>query len=988
MIVFRDRAALEARRAVAAGPLAPLADSLAADLEPWLGRDIALPAEKARLTRHGGRCPADGTPLAFDPASPRRHRCPHCGTVCDDEAHYRWWIMSFHLWYAERGVHAALLHALRGDARHRRFATTVIESCAERYLDYPNRDNVLGPTRPFFSTYLESIWLLQLCAALDLLETAGAAEPGLSATARERLLEPSRALVASYDEGGSNRQVWNAAALAASSLLLGDRAAAERALLGPAGVGAQLRDGLLPDGSWYEGENYHQFAQRGLWYGMHLAGAAGIGIDAALVARFDRAAALPFLTAMPGLTVPARRDSPWNVSLRQWRFAEVAELGLARTRDDHVLRGALHALYDPAIPRGDTQRARSTAEAERNVPASGLTRADLGWRALVAALPELPALEAPAPGSLLLPWQGLAILRRDAGRVYVALDFGESGGGHGHPDRLNLLLAHDGVRWLDDAGTGSYTTDDLFWYRSALAHNAPFANHETPALAAGVLRAWDDLGDAGWVDAEFRGASPGVVLRRSLVAMPGYLLDHLEWDAPGDATIDLPLHVDGTVAGVVQWEGAGLRSLFGDRVRDEGFAWLRSLEFAVLADGEPVVLEGWAPRPGLVRSWPDVDGGAAPPADDGDTGVDGDAADGDGAELESAAGDDVDSGAGYDTTAADDRGATPDAGDPHRLQAWICAPDHFGLWRARAPGPAGTGPRRFHALSCGGGSGSLTIAWVWTPEAVASVHRDDDATTVELASGARHVHARAATGWRVEVDDDAGHRTISLGGLVATPPADTGRREPGHAVAESGAGDSGATRLPRSLPAHFELGEAHWRATEDDWVRSGAPRATVDVTADAGTLRVAVRVPDREPLFAPWREENELDNEAPDVNSDGVQLHLSAPERGLVMASWLLVPDDDGSVRFTPGGAAERDLSLTATFTRDDDGWAIAASWPRTGPLAGPGFRLDVLVNDISAERERRRGQLVLSGARGDRAYLAGDRQPADRYLPFAFPGA
>jgi len=52
------------------------------------------------------------------------------------------------------------------------FATSVLEACAEKYLSYPNVDNALGPTRPFFSTYLESIWLLQLCVALDLIENS------------------------------------------------------------------------------------------------------------------------------------------------------------------------------------------------------------------------------------------------------------------------------------------------------------------------------------------------------------------------------------------------------------------------------------------------------------------------------------------------------------------------------------------------------------------------------------------------------------------------------------------------------------------------------------------------------------------------------------------------------------------------------------------------------------------------------------------------
>ena len=106
------------RRSVAGGPLAPLADSLAADLDRLLpDEDFFIPGEKARLTRSGGRCARDGVLLEFDPRSPRRHRCPQCGRTYDDEAHYRWWVMGYQLWLAERAVQAAVLWALRGNPR-------------------------------------------------------------------------------------------------------------------------------------------------------------------------------------------------------------------------------------------------------------------------------------------------------------------------------------------------------------------------------------------------------------------------------------------------------------------------------------------------------------------------------------------------------------------------------------------------------------------------------------------------------------------------------------------------------------------------------------------------------------------------------------------------------------------------------------------------------------------------------------------------------
>ena len=504
---------LAERRAVAAGPLAPLARGLASELEPLLGRDVFVPREKARMTRAGGRCAADGAMLDFDPWSPRRHRCPRCGTEYARDEDYRWWIMSYHLWLAERAVHGALLHLLGGDVRHARVADDILASCAEQYLQWPNVDNVLGPTRPFFSTYLESIWLLQLCVALDLREAAEGPS-ALGGLVRERLIEPSRALIRSYDEGLSNRQTWNDAALLAAALACGDRAAAEEAVHSASGVVLHLERGLLVDGSWYEGENYHLFAHRALWYGVTMAERAAIELPETLRARFGEGFVTPFVTALPDFTFPSRRDAQYGVSLRQWRFAELCELGLARG-DDARLASALGRLYAGDLPRGDSGRARSTADVEKNLPPTALGRADLGWKSLLLARGDLPPLAPRAERSALLAGQGLAIVRRDEGRVYVALDYGHSGGGHGHPDRLNLLLVDGATRWLDDMGTGSYVDPSLHWYRSTLAHDAPLVNGRSQERVHGVLRAWEDRGGAGWVWAETDGIAPVAHVERT-----------------------------------------------------------------------------------------------------------------------------------------------------------------------------------------------------------------------------------------------------------------------------------------------------------------------------------------------------------------------------------------------------------------------------------------------------------------------------------------
>ena len=238
-----------------------------------------------------------------------------------------------------------------------------------------------------------------------------------------------------------------------------------------------------------------------------MAETAGITLDAKLIARFQEGFATPFATALPDFTLPSRKDSQYAISLRQPRFAELCELGLARS-DDERLTGALAAAVRRRQCRaGDTGRARSTADVERN--GTALSRADLGWRSLLHARATLPPLERSAPRSAHLTGQGISVFRRDDGDVYVALDWGQSGGGHGHPDRLNLLFVQGATRWLDDLGTGSYVDPSLHWYRSTLAHNAPLVDGHSQVRVDGSLLAHDERGGVGWTFAEADGSGAG-----------------------------------------------------------------------------------------------------------------------------------------------------------------------------------------------------------------------------------------------------------------------------------------------------------------------------------------------------------------------------------------------------------------------------------------------------------------------------------------------
>ena len=890
MSLLLDRAELEARRPVVAGPLDPLATSLADDLRKVVARPLYIPGQKALLSREGGRCPRDGTMLDFDPFSPREHRCPKCGETYRGDLHDGFWVYWYQLWLAERAVHAAVLSRLGVVPEAGAFVSRILDGYSDLYPRYPNVDNALGPTRPFFSTYLESIWLLQLCVAADLLESPGADR------FREAVVEPSVKLIASFDEGMSNRQVWNNAALIAAHRLLGRDDEAESVVWAESGVVSHLSEAMLADGTWYEGENYHFFAHRGLWYCMQLASKLNAGIPDDLVRRYDAGFRAPFLTSLPDLTFPSRRDSQYAVSLRQWRFAEMCELGLARA-DDRVLRGMLGRMYAEDVARGDTGRWRSTAEAERNLAATRLDRSDLGWKSLLMARPSLDLGDVQPLPSVLLDAQGIGVIRRDAGKVYVALDYGVSGGGHGHPDRLNLLISDGDRRILDDVGTGSYVDSSLHWYRSTLAHNAPLIDGRSQPRVNGALLAWEDRGAAGWarayVDPNF-----GRHLERTVVVMPDYVVDQLDWGAQVK-TLDLPLHIDAdVVADDAKWVGARLSGSDGG---EDGFRFLTETQRLSMSPGQSAV---------QLRAM-----------------------------VES-----------------------------RSVDVWVGGHAPFEVWRAKAPGAPGKPPSSFILLRSVDGVGRFRLVWSWSG-AVTSAELFPG-IVVTHASG-RHLHAPVDHGWHIDIEAGGARSSIDLEGLREDRP--DGEVEMIHEEVSAGPLEQGDS--PR-----IELGQASYRRSEESWEEAGRPSAVVEIIRKGDRLSLEVTVSRVERTFAAAGEANRLDNENADINGAGLQLYLA---RGATTAGYVIVPErESDALRVRPIDGWGADIPVAGRWSATSDGYRVTID-VEEDVAGGPGIGLELIVNEKPSGRERRRGQLVLSGAQGEFVYLRGDRHDLGRLISF-----
>jgi hypothetical protein len=519
--------------------LRALLGTIRARATPLLDRMPPLPRGKALLSQDGGVCAADGAPLTFDPWSPDRHSCRRCGRVETGERHHLHWARAQYLWIAERMVDLAVLAVLEEDSRAAQRLEALLAACEELYFACDNRDNVLGPTRLFFSTYLESLWVTHLIAAAFLAREAGLlSEDRIEGVGR--IADEAAGLIAEFNEGMSNRQTWHAAALTAIAAWFGDEELTQNSVEARTGLLGHLADGFGEDGLWFEGENYHLFALRGLITGMHWARVMGFDLleDDSLRQHFRAVVLAPSLTALPDLTFPARKDARYGISLAQPAFLELFEIGRAWLGPDEDLDRWLAALYAAPAPAADHYDAW-LHDAGREPPPRR-SRADLSPLALLAldAPPLAPADEWQGRSSF-LPSQGLAILRR--GDRYLSLECGDAGGGHGHPDRLHLTVHAGGVHWLPDPGAGSYVHDSLRWYRSVSAHNAPAVDGDSPEDNGARCEAFDAQGDWGWV----RGRAGEV--SRTVLAGPEWFVDIVELSAKEERSLELPWHLRGDV---------------------------------------------------------------------------------------------------------------------------------------------------------------------------------------------------------------------------------------------------------------------------------------------------------------------------------------------------------------------------------------------------------------------------------------------------------
>ena len=464
-------------------------DALLKSAGGWLGRTIKVP-ERGGQWWHWYSCPKDGTRLKT--VSPTKHRCPTCGKVYTGEPYDSVVVNRDHSALARATEELGLAWQLSGERPYAAKAAEILERYAERYLAYPRHTihghDRVGGGRVGPQTLDEAVWLIPVVRGYDLVWDA--LSPDQRETIETKLLRPCADVILEHKIGIHNIQCWKNSAVGLVGICLDEPRYLADAVTSPRGIRQQLAKGILDDGSWFEGAwGYHYYTMSAL---APLAEALrNVGVDV-YTDRYRSFYAAPLRFALPNGRLPAFNDSGEANAYGPWTRYEVA---YARWRD-------------PLFAAMLKDRRRTSRESLL----FGVSEPD--------ASAQFPA------GSRNYPVSGYAYLQCDEGTnaPVAVVDYAPHGGGHGHPEKLQLLLYARGEIVAPDPGCIAYGVPlHREWYRQTIAHNTVAVDRRSQKPCRGKLGLYAATPELAVVSASADDAYDGVRFRRTVAMLSGGL---------------------------------------------------------------------------------------------------------------------------------------------------------------------------------------------------------------------------------------------------------------------------------------------------------------------------------------------------------------------------------------------------------------------------------------------------------------------------------
>lgn len=530
------------------------------DFRYWRDHLVIPGPQTTSAWTHHYFCGDDGSPLRFDPDSPKSHVCQHCGRVYVGEPWDGAWRTKMHSAATAQAQRASLLAQLATDPGEAAdVLTTLLTTYATDYSSYELHGKNAGVGRVQPQGLDEAIWAIGLLRAARWAGEALSDDAALAAVSLARDVVPVlRPQVSKIH----NIHCWMIAALAECAVRTADDELLMECRDGEFGAEAQIRDGFHPEGIWFEiNAHYHYYTVSALLSYREASGLDGLSEEAA--ARLSRAITAPPLLAYDDNRLPAYADGWADCYVST--FAPQAEAA-ASLLPEHPI--ALGPYYD----RIDSNHVGLwDGSSRREGPSAPLT-----GRSSVAALVfgpnDVDAVAVPPRSSFVWPDAGIGVLRSDT--VRLAMRFGRPSGWHDHHDKLAVDL-QTASGWSSlDLGTSGYGAEITQWMRSSVAHNLVILGGKRQPDTTGCLVEADDqrlVAEASWGEG---------VVRRALALTDEGWTDESVVTAPPGTAVEWVFHGDGKVALTYRPENVPTTLA----IDDLGHGWLKDVRLATADD--------------------------------------------------------------------------------------------------------------------------------------------------------------------------------------------------------------------------------------------------------------------------------------------------------------------------------------------------------------------------------------------------------------------
>lgn len=478
---------------------------------------------------HDYTCPDDGARLKFREDKPHAHLCPVCKKEWTDEKRDATWRSYMHGRFSGRAGYCAMAYQITGDEKYACEAIRILTWYADHYAGFELGKGPAGRGKVHSQSLTEASWLTGIIEAADLAYPAMTTEQARHI--ETDLVRAAAEHVANYRDRFRihNIACWHNAAMACAGYFLGDPGLVRRATEGEYGFKQQIAKGILPDGMWYERSlGYHNYTADALI--RHATAAMHAGDDLHTLGRFREMLTLPLRLAFPNLSTPSFNDMGYATKPIGTRNLEIAVAWFG----DETAESALSRLVQKGASRAN----------------------DTAWQ-WGRALPD--ALDFQLPPSANLEGTGVAVLRSATGEdaLCAMIEYGEHGGGHGHPDKLQVIFYGLHEQLLPDMGTVGYGNPmHAGWFKTTPSHNTVTIGGRNMANITGKCEGFEANDRYAAAVASAHTAYKGWRLTRRILLVDRFLIDDftidgsspeiLDWftRAPGDLEVGVELEPD------------------------------------------------------------------------------------------------------------------------------------------------------------------------------------------------------------------------------------------------------------------------------------------------------------------------------------------------------------------------------------------------------------------------------------------------------------